>query len=67
MGIFLALLGLLAILGLIAAIILQVFYNYCVSKIDRITADMEEASVELIDSLAMMSVGLFNAAVQHNH
>ncbi len=45
------------VFGLIAAIILQVFYNYCVSKIDRITADMEEASVELIDSLAMMSVG----------
>ena len=45
------------VFGLIAAIILQVFYNYCVSKIDRITADMEEASVELIDSLAMMSIG----------
>jgi biopolymer transport protein ExbB len=45
------------VFGLIAAIILQVFYNYCVSKIDRITADMEEASVELIDSLAMMSLG----------
>ena len=45
------------VFGLIAAIILQVFYNYAVSKIDRITADMEEASVELIDSLAMMSVG----------
>jgi biopolymer transport protein ExbB len=45
------------VFGLISAIILQVFYNYCVSKIDRITADMEEASVELIDSLAMMSVG----------
>ena len=45
------------VFGLIAAIILQVFYNYAVTKIDRITADMEEASVELIDSLAMMSVG----------
>lgn len=37
--------------GLIVAIILQVFYNYAVSKIDRIVVDMEEASVELIDSL----------------
>ena len=45
------------VFGLIAAIILQIFYNYCVSKIDRITADMEEASVDLIDSLAMMSAG----------
>lgn len=45
------------VFGLIAAMILQVFYNYCVSKIDRITADMEEASVELIDSLAMMQMG----------
>ena len=45
------------VFGLIVAIILQVFYNYAVSKIDRITADMEEASVELIDSLAMMNMG----------
>jgi biopolymer transport protein ExbB len=43
--------------GLIVAIILQVFYNYCVSKIDRIVVEMEEASVELIDSLAMMQLG----------
>lgn len=45
------------VFGLIVAMILQVFYNYCVSKIDRITADMEEASVELIDALAMMNLG----------
>ena len=45
------------VFGLIAAMILQVFYNYCVSKIDRITADMEEASVEVIDSLAVMNMG----------
>ena len=45
------------VFGLIAAIILQVFYNYCVSKIDRITADMEEASVELLDSLTMINMG----------
>lgn len=43
--------------GLIVAIILQIFYNYAVSKIDRIVAEMEEASVELIDSLAMMNMG----------
>ncbi|MFN3596706.1 MAG: MotA/TolQ/ExbB proton channel family protein [Rubricoccaceae bacterium] len=45
------------VFGLIVAMILQVFYNYSVSKVDRITADMEEASVELIDALAMMSAG----------
>jgi biopolymer transport protein ExbB len=43
--------------GLIVAIILQFFYNYAVSKIDRIVVDMEEASVELIDSLVLMSAG----------
>lgn len=45
------------VFGLIAAIILQIFYNYCVSKIDRITADMEEASVDLIDALALKTAG----------
>ena len=40
--------------GLIVAIILQFFYNYAVSKIDRIVVEMEEASVELIDSLVLM-------------
>lgn len=39
--------------GLIVAIILQFFYNYAVSKIDRIVVEMEEASVELIDSLVV--------------
>jgi biopolymer transport protein ExbB len=31
--------------------ILQTFYNYFVAKIDRIVADMEESSIELIDAL----------------
>ncbi len=39
--------------GLIAAIILQVGYNYCVSKIDRLVVDMEESSIALIDALAV--------------
>ncbi|HET6566843.1 MAG TPA: MotA/TolQ/ExbB proton channel family protein [Rhodothermales bacterium] len=39
------------VFGLIAAITLQFFYNYAVSKIDRIVVDMEEASIELIDAL----------------
>ncbi|NJM93672.1 MAG: MotA/TolQ/ExbB proton channel family protein [Cytophagales bacterium] len=37
--------------GLIVAIILQVFYNYCVSKIDSLVNEMENASVSLIDIL----------------
>ena len=45
------------VFGLIVAIILQFFYNYAVSKIDRIVVDMEEASIELIDSLVLMQAG----------
>ncbi len=35
--------------GLIVAIILQLFYNYLVSKIDTITSSMEDASISLVD------------------
>jgi len=37
--------------GLIVAIILQVFYNYCVSKVDSLVNQMEEASIALVDIL----------------
>ena len=37
--------------GLVVAIILQVFYNYILSKIDSIVLDMEEASMDLVDIL----------------
>ncbi|MCS6968728.1 MAG: MotA/TolQ/ExbB proton channel family protein [Cytophagales bacterium] len=37
--------------GLIVAIILQVLYNYCVSKIDAIVGQMEDASIALVDAL----------------
>ncbi len=37
--------------GLIVAIILQVFYNYIVSKIDNIVNNMEDASISLLDML----------------
>ncbi|PIF05470.1 MAG: flagellar motor protein MotA [Draconibacterium sp.] len=37
--------------GLIVAIILQFFYNYCVNKIDGIVNDMEDASISLLDLL----------------
>ena len=39
------------VFGLIVAIILQVFYNYIVAKIDSIVNDMENASISLIDLL----------------
>ncbi|HCT94733.1 MAG: flagellar motor protein MotA [Bacteroidetes bacterium GWE2_39_28] len=37
--------------GLVVAIILQIFYNYLVSKIDAIVVTMEDASISLIDIL----------------
>ncbi len=37
--------------GLVVAIILQIFYNYCVAKIDSIINSMEDASISLIDIL----------------
>ncbi len=39
------------VFGLIVAIILQIFYNYIVAKIDSIVNDMEDASITLIDML----------------
>jgi len=37
--------------GLLVAMVLQVFYNYIIAKIDGITNDMEDASISLIDML----------------
>jgi biopolymer transport protein ExbB len=37
--------------GLIVAMILQVLYNYIVSKVDAVVAQMEDASISLIDVL----------------
>jgi len=39
------------VFGLIVAMILQVFYNYLISKIDSIVNDMEDSSISLIDML----------------
>ncbi len=39
------------LLGLISAMILQVFYNYVISKIDSIVNEMEDASISLLDML----------------
>ncbi len=43
--------------GLVVAMFLQVFYNYFVSRIDRLVIDMEESSIELIDSLVVLKSG----------
>lgn len=37
------------VFGLIVAIILQIFYNYIVSKIDNLVNDMEDSSISFID------------------
>ncbi|MEL0225730.1 MAG: MotA/TolQ/ExbB proton channel family protein [Flavobacteriaceae bacterium] len=39
------------VFGLVVAIILQIFYNYIVAKIDGIVNDMEDASITLVDIL----------------
>jgi len=37
--------------GLIVAVVLQIFYNYLVSKVDSLVNSMEDASISLIDIL----------------
>ena len=39
------------VFGLVVAMILQVFYNYIIAKIDSIVNDMEDASITLMDML----------------
>ena len=40
------------VFGLIVAIILQVFYNYLLSKIDSLVNDMEDSSISFMDILS---------------
>ena len=37
------------IFGIIVALVLQVFYNYILSKVEALNTDMEDASVSLLD------------------
>ncbi len=39
------------IFGLVVAMILQVFYNYILTKIEEITSDMEDSSITLLDMI----------------
>jgi len=40
------------VFGLIVAIILQVFYNYIIAKIDSLVNDMEDSTITFVDILA---------------
>ncbi|MDD6511121.1 MAG: MotA/TolQ/ExbB proton channel family protein [Prevotella sp.] len=42
------------IFGIITALILQLFYNYVLSKIDHLTAQMEESAITLMDILTAL-------------
>ncbi len=39
------------VFGLVVAIILQIFYNYIISKVDSIVNNMEDSSISLVDLL----------------
>ena len=44
------------IFGIIVALILQVFYNFIIAKIDHLTEQMEEAAITLMDVLSKRGV-----------
>jgi biopolymer transport protein ExbB len=44
------------VFGLVVAIILQLFYNYIVSKIDGIVNKMEDASIAVVDIMAANNI-----------
>jgi biopolymer transport protein ExbB len=44
------------VFGLVTAIILQIFYNYIISKVDSIVGKMEDASIALVDVMASNNV-----------
>ncbi len=41
--------GMVQAFGLIVALILQVFYNYVLAKIEALTSEMEDSSISLLD------------------
>ena len=45
------------IFGIIVALILQLFYNYVLSKVDHLTARMEESAITLLDALLKYKKG----------
>lgn len=51
------------VFGLIVAIILQIFYNYIISKLDGIVNNMEDASISLVDLLVKYNVAKRNSSL----
>ncbi len=43
------------IFGIVVALILQVFYNFILAKIESITSTMEDASIQLLDMITKVS------------
>lgn len=41
------------IFGIIVALVLQIFYNYILSKIEHLTAQMEESAISLLDAVVV--------------
>lgn len=41
------------IFGIIVALVLQIFYNYILSKIEHLTAQMEESAISLLDDIVV--------------
>ena len=39
------------IFGIVVALILQLFYSYILSKIEKLTGDMEEGAIDLLDAI----------------
>jgi biopolymer transport protein ExbB len=37
------------IFGIVVALVLQIFYNFILSKIESLTTDMEDSSITLLD------------------
>ena len=46
--------------GLIVAMIIQIFQNLFVSRIDKLVLDMEEHSIQLVDQLYEMEINKEN-------
>ena len=44
------------IFGIIVALILQVFYNYILSRIENIVSQMEESAISLLDIIVKFKV-----------
>ena len=45
------------IFGIIVAIILQLFYNYINTRIDALTAEMEDSAISLLDIITKKREG----------